>query len=101
MDAQPQAMLCDDIESGRWKHRKHVGSPLSPPHFLTSALQPVTVQCAENIPPAILRLRAAIGNIPHPIKAPIAVTGLPSPKPPPMHVPITYLTALAGSINNH
>ena len=73
-DTQPQSMLCDDIEMGRWKHRKRVGSSLFPPHALTSVLWLVAVQCAEDIPPAIPRLRATIGNIQCPIKAPIAIT---------------------------
>ena len=90
-DTQPQSMLCDDIEMGRWKHRKHVCSSSFPPHALTSVLWLVAVQCVEDIPPAISRLCAAIAHIPRPIKAPVAVTGS----------SITYLTAPAGSINHH
>lgn len=82
-DMQPQAMLCDDVEPGRWKHRKRVGSPLFPSHDMTPAMQPVDVHCVGNIPPAISRLRAVIGHIPRPIKAPVAVTGSPVPNPPP------------------
>ena len=83
MDSQPKSILCDNVEPGCWKHRKRVGSPLSPPHVLTSALRPVAVQRVENIPPAISHLCATIGNIPRPVKAPVAVMGSPSPKPPP------------------
>ena len=99
-DTQPQAMLCDDVEPGCWKHGKRVGSPLFPSHYMTLALQPVAVHCAGDILPEILRLRAAIAHIPRPIKAPVAVTGSPIPKPPSVHVPITYLTAPAGSVDH-
>ena len=97
---QPQAMLCDEVEPGRWKHRKRVGSPLFPSHDMPSALRPVAVHCAGDIPPAISRLRAAIAHIPRSIKAPVAATGSPISKPPSVHVPITYLTAPAGSVDH-